>query len=153
MPQHHVPRIKVTHVKLGYSRLADDSLIIHRVAVVDIRVIRAESPFGAEFEVGFTTGISVHPSKKALEEFKDKRILAPGENPPPSWRQLDIVDRKPAVEEVEFVDERLGRYAIRVEVEPVMASVNTEVRNIRGEPLYVVRWAPKVSWKEIKTEG
>lgn len=150
MQQATTPRIEVTKVVLGFSRLEDGTLIIHRVAIVDVRTARTESPFGAEFEINFTTGISAYPSKKVLEEFKDKRVLAPGEKPPDSWRQLEIKEKKPAVEEVEFEDSELGKYLIAVEVEPVMASVNTEVRTIRGEPLYVVRWAPKVSWRRVE---
>jgi len=144
------PKLRVVSVELGYSRLADDTLIVHRVAVVDVRVLQVGSPFGAEFDVGFTTGISVYPSEEVLEKFRDKRILAPGEKPPQSWQQLEIVDKKPAFEEVEFIDDRLGKYIIRVEIEPVMASINTEVRNIRGEPIYVVRWAPKITWRSVE---
>jgi len=146
----NIPRVRVVNVELGYSRLADGTFIVHRVAVVDVRVVHAESLFGVEFDVGFTTGISAYPSERVLEEFRDKHILVPGEKPPQSWRQLEIVDKKSAFEEVEFMDDKLGKYIIRVEIEPVMASINTEVRNIRGEPLYVVRWSPKVMWRKVE---
>lgn len=59
------------------------------------------------------------------------------------------MDKKPAVEEVEFNDEKLGKYIIRVEIEPLMAAVNTEKKSIKGEPIYAVRWAPKISWRKI----
>lgn len=145
----YVSRIRVRNVELGHGRLVDGTVIVLRVAIVDVRPIRIGSPFGVEFEVSFTTGISAHSPREVLEGFKDKPVLMPGEKPPESWRQLEIVDKKSAVEEVEFNDEKLGRYTIRVEIEPLMAAVNTERKNIRGEPIYVVRWAPKISWKKI----
>lgn len=150
MQQGITSKIRVVRVELGFSRLEDGTLITHRVAVADVRVAQLESPFGVEFEVSFTTGISAHPPREVLEAFKDKRVLAPGEKPPDSWRQLEIKEKKPAVEEVEFEDSKLGKYLITVEIEPVMASVNTEVRTVRGEPLYVVRWAPKVMWRKVE---
>ena len=145
-----VPQIRVLNAELGYAKLSDDTILILRVATVDIRVIRTESPFGVEFEVSFTTGISAYPSEKALKEFRDKRILAPGEKPPSNWYQLEIIKKRSASEEVEYVDSKLGKYIIRVEIEPIMVSVYAEVRNIRGEPYYVVRWAPKVTWRKIE---
>jgi len=144
-----LPQVKVLNAKLGYVKLPDGTLLVLRVAVVDVRVAHMESPFGVEFEVSFTTGVAAYPSEKALEEFRDKRILAPGEKPPSSWCQLEITSRDPAVEEVEYTDSKLGRYSIRVEIEPIMVSVNTEVRNVRGEPYYVVRWIPKITWKKV----
>mgnify|MGYP000477532899 CR=1 FL=1 len=144
------PRIKVVNSSLGHLLLGDGTLIVVRVAVVDVRVTQRQSPFGAEFGVDLTTGVSSRSPHEVLEKFRDKRILAPGERPPDSWQQLRIDEKEPAVEEVEFEDSELGKYRIRVELEPIMVSVNTDVRTARGEPLYVVRWVPKVSWKKVE---
>jgi len=149
MHVNYVSRIRIRNVELGHGKLADGTVIVLRVAIVDVRPIRVGSPFGVEFEVSFTTGISAYPSQKVLEDFKDKQVLMPRENLPDSWQQLGIVDKKSAVEEVEFNDEKLGKYIIRVEIEPLMAAVNTEKKSIKGEPIYAVRWAPKISWRKI----
>ena len=149
MHVNYVSRIRIRNVELGLGRVADGTVIVLRVAIVDMRPIRVGSPFGVEFEVSFTTGISAYPSQKVLEDFKDKQVLMPRENLPDSWQQLGIVDKKSAVEEVEFNDEKLGKYIIRVEIEPLMAAVNTEKKSIKGEPIYAVRWAPKISWRKI----
>ena len=63
---------------------------------------------------------------------------------------LEILDKKSAVEEIEYSDEEHGKYLVRVELDSMMASINTEVKTIRGEPLYVVRWAPRVTWRKLE---
>ena len=62
----------------GYSRLSDNALIIHRVAVIDVRPFTTESPFDVEFDVAFTSGIAAYPSKEVAEKLKDKSVLIPG---------------------------------------------------------------------------
>ncbi|WP_338251850.1 hypothetical protein [Pyrodictium abyssi] len=65
---------------------------------------------------------------------------------------MDIVEKAPAYEEVVYSDERIGRYLIRVEIEPIMVSKNTLFKTIQGLPLYVVRWVPKITWGEIRED-
>jgi len=142
------PRINVRSIKLGYIKLDDGTIIVQRVAVVDARPVRVGSPFGVDFDLVVISGISPHPSEKVLEELKDKPMLEPNKPPPDSWRQLKILDKEPAVEEVEYFDEEVGRYIIRVEIEPLMASLNTGAKTPKGEPFYIVRWAPKISWRK-----
>jgi len=139
------PRISVRNIKLGYLKLEDGTFIVQRVAIVDARPIKLASPFGVDFDLVILSGISPHPSKKVLEELKDKPTLEPNKPPPDSWRPLKIVDKAPAVEEAEYFDEEVGRYVIRVEIEPLMASLNTGVKTPKGEPFYVVRRVPKIS--------
>ena len=144
------PRISVRNIKLGYLKLEDGTFIVQRVAVVDARPVSVESPFGVDFDLVVLSGISPHPSREVLEELKDRPALRPGEQPPESWRPLKIVEKESAVEEVEYFDEEVGRYLIRVEIEPLMVSLNTGARAPKGEPLYVVRWAPKATWTKIE---
>ena len=84
MHVNYVSRIRIRNVELGLGRVADGTVIVLRVAIVDMRPIRVGSPFGVEFEVSFTTGISAYPSQKVLEDFKDKQVLMLGENLPDS---------------------------------------------------------------------
>ena len=139
---------RVKNIQFGYAKLEDGSIIIQRVAVVDVRVVRDKSPFGVDFEVIFTTGVAVRASENVIKLLENKKVLLPGESPPDSWKVVKIVESAPAVEEVLFEDKRIGKYLIRVEIEPIMASFNVEVKTFRGDPLYVVKWAPKVVWKK-----
>ena len=143
------PGLSVRSSRLGYLRLEDGTLIVQRVAIVDARPVKLDSPFGVDFDLVVLSGISPRPSEKVLRELEDKRMLKPGEQPPNEWKPVPILDRKPAVEEAEYVDEKVGRYVIKVEIEPLMVSLNTGVKTFKGEPLYVVRWAPKISWTKV----
>ena len=144
------PRIKVKRVKHGRLKLEDGTVIVQRVAIVDARPVKVGSPFGVDFDLVVISGISPHPSKKVVEELKDKPMLEPGKQPPNAWRAVKIQEKEPALEEAEYFDEEVGRYRIRVEIEPLMASLNTGAKTVKGEPIYVVRWAPKISWNKIE---
>lgn len=150
MQQKTPSMIRVLKSEPGYCKLENDSLLVLRVAVIDVRATQTGSPFGVEFEIDFTSGVSSRSPPEVLEKFKDKRVLLRGETPPSNWQRIGIVEKKPTVEEVEYEDEEVGRYIIRVELEPMMVSINTEVKTVRGEPYYVVRWAPKVSWRKVE---
>lgn len=147
-----VNRLRFRDSKLGYVKVSDGSTIILRVAVVDVRVREEASPFGAEFDVNATGGIAVYPSKSALDEIKDKPVLEPGKTVSKGWRRVDIIEKAPAYEEVIYSDERIGKYMIRVEIEPIMVSKNTLFKTVQGLPLYVVRWVPKITWSEIRED-
>ena len=143
-------RIKVKRTKYGYIRLEDGTFIVQRVAIVDACPVKVGSPFGVDFDLVVISGISPHPSEEVVEELKDKPILEPGKQPPNTWRRVKIQEKEPAVEEVEYFDEDVGKYLIRVEIEPLMVSLNTGMKTVKGEPLYVVRWAPKISWTKVE---
>jgi len=145
-----IDKLRFKDSRLGYVKVSDDSVIILRVAVVDVRVREEASPFGVEFDVNATGGISVYPSKKALDEVKDEPVVEPGKIPSEGWVRVDIVEREPAYEEVIYNDDRAGRYLIRVEIEPIMVSKNTRFKTLQGLPLYFVRWVPKITWSEIQ---
>ncbi|MFP3233856.1 MAG: hypothetical protein RXR08_09255 [Sulfolobaceae archaeon] len=131
----------------GYVKVSDGSIIILRAAIVDVRPSQVSSPFGVEFNVNYIVGISVHPSEGALNEVKDKPILEPGKQVNEGWIQLEINDKVSAYEEVIYKDAKIGEYLIRVEIEPIMVSKNTLFK-VRQEPLYTLRWAPKISWNK-----
>ena len=145
-----IDRLKFKDSRLGYVKVNDGSIIVLRVAIVDVRLREEASPFGAEFDVNATGGIAVYPSESALNEVKDKPVLEPGKTVSEGWIRVDIAERAPAYEEVIYSDERIGRYLIRVEIEPIMVSKNTLFKTLQGLPLYVVRWVPKITWSEIR---
>ena len=143
-------KLRFKDSKLGYVKVSDGSLIVLRVAVVDVRVREEASPLVVEFDVNVTTGISVYPSEGALDEVRDRPVVEPGKTPNEGWVRVDIVEREPAYEEVVYSDGRVGRYLVRVEVEPLMVSKNAQFKTVQGSPLYFVRWVPKVSWGELR---
>lgn len=150
MRENIVDKLKFRDSKLGYVKVNDGSVIILRVALIDVRVREEASPFGAEFEVNATGGISVYPSESVLNEVKDKQIVDPGKTVNEGWVRVDIVEMKPAYEEAIYDDIKVGKYLIRVEIEPIMVSRNTQYKTLQGLPLYVVRWVPKISWNKIQ---
>ena len=143
--------LKVVDAKWGYIKVSDGTFIRYRVAVVDAKPLEGISPFGVEFDMNIATGVSVYPSDESLKEIESKPFIKPGTPmPKDGWKQVKIEDKDVAVEEVEFYDEKLGRYKIKVEIEPAMVVKNTEFKSISGEPLYVVRWIPKVVWNKME---
>jgi len=145
-----IDKLKFKDSKLGYVKVSDGSVIILRVAIVDVIVREEASPFGVEFNINATGGIAVRPSQNALDEVKDKPILEPGKTVSDGWIRVDIVDKAHPYEEVIYSDEKIGKYLVRVEIEPVMVSKNTLFKTIEGMPLYVVRWLPKITWDKIQ---
>lgn len=145
-----VDKLRFRESGLGYVRLSDDSVVILRVAIIDVRIRGEASPFGVDFDVSFTGGVSVYPSEKALREVMDKPVLEPGKSVGEGWVRVEIRDKSSAYEEAVYSDAKVGAYVIRVEIEPIMVSKNTMFRTVRSEPLYVVRWVPKVTWNRLE---
>ncbi|MFP3203074.1 MAG: hypothetical protein RXR43_12895 [Sulfolobus sp.] len=125
----------------GYVKVSDGSIIILRGAIVDV----IPSHHLLVFNVNFIVGISLRPSEGALNEVKDKPILEPGKQVNEGWIELEIDDKVSAYEEVIYKDAKIGEYLIRLEIEPIMASKNTQFKMRQG-PLYALRWTPKISW-------
>ncbi len=148
-----IDRLRFKDSRLGYVKVNDDSIIILRVAIVDVRVREEASPFGVEFDVNATGGVAVYPSEAALKEVKDKPTIEPGKTVNEGWAQVDIVEKTPAYEEAVYYKENRGKYLIRVEIEPIMVSKNTLYKTPQGTPLYVVRWVPKITWNEVEDES
>jgi hypothetical protein len=146
-------RLRFKDSRLGYVKVDDGSIIILRVAIVDVRAREEASHFGVEFDVNATGGIAVYPSGAALKEVKDKPTVEPGKTVNEGWAQVDIVEKTPAYEEAVYYKENGSRYLIRVEIEPIMVSKNTLYKTPQGTPLYVVRWVPKITWNEVEDES
>jgi len=144
-------RLKFRSSELGYVRVEDGSILVLRVALVDVRERRIPSPFGVEFDVNFNVGLAVYPSEESLREVEGKPILESGRVASEGWAPVKIVEKASAYEEAIYVGEDGRQYLVRVEVEPIMVSKNAMYRAAQGTPLYAVRWVPKVTWYEAKT--
>jgi len=145
-----INKLKLKDSRLGYVKVNDGSVVILRVAIVDARIREEASPFGVDFDVDATVGMSVYPSDVALSEVKDKPVLEPGKSIGEGWMRVEITEKLPAYEEAIYEDDKNGRYLIRAEIEPLMVSKNTQFKSFQGLPLYAVRWVPKVSWREFR---
>jgi len=141
-------KFKLKDFNLGYVKLSDGTTIVLRIAVIDIKPLQTPSPFGVEFNVLTTGGISVYPSDSALSEVKDKPLIEPGKTPPDGWTLVDIIEKQLAYEEVEYLLNEKEKYIIKVELDPLLVAKNTNYRTIQKEPIYTVRWVTKSSWKK-----
>ncbi|WP_457751705.1 hypothetical protein [Thermococcus sp.] len=137
--------------KWGEMELSDGTIVRFRVALVDAIPSEETTPFGTEFEVNIATGISVTPSPESIEEVKDKQIIPSGSSVEDGWKQVKIIKSDSAYEEVRYSNDKLGEYKIRVEIEPAMVSKNTKFKTAKGEPLYVVKWIPKLMWEKLSS--
>ena len=137
-------------VELGYVKTNDDSLIVVRVAIIDVKPTGKTGPFGPEFSVDFVVGISVRPSDRVKEEIRDKPTIDPNKPVEEGWVLVEISDKRCAYEEVTYRAGDLGDFIIRVEVEPIMAAKNTLCKLPDNTPLYVVKWIPKILSKPLK---
>jgi hypothetical protein len=140
-------------VGLGYVKTDDGSLIIVRVAIIDVKPTGRRGPFGLEFNVDFTVGVAVRPSTKVREEIKDKPLVEPGKTVEEGWIEVEILEKSNAYEEVIYREEAMGEYSIRIEVEPLMVARNTLYKVSDDIPYYTVRWAPKVLYKLLTAKG
>jgi len=141
-------KFTLKNFKLGYVRLSDGTNIILRVAVIDIKPLQTSSPFGVEFNVITVSGISVYPSESVLNEVKDRTIIEPNKTPSDGWTLVNVTEKQPAYEEVEYLFNE--KYIIRAEVEPLMVVKNTKYKSMQEQPIYIVRYAKKISWKKVE---
>ena len=146
MSQLLLDRLKVKDYKRGYVKLSDDSIAILRVSIVDVKPL--QTPL--QFDVITVGGISVIPSEDARNEVKDKPLAEPGKLPTGGWSLLDIVEKQSAYEEVEYITDTKEKYLIMAEMEPLMASKNSNYRNQKGEPIYIINAVTKTSWKKVE---
>jgi len=141
-------RFTLKDFKRGYVKLSDNSIAIMRVAIVNAKPLQGPSLYEVQFEVTPASGISILPSQEAINEVKDKPIIELGKIPTDGWTLIDIVEKQSAYEEVEYILNEKEKYIIRAEMEVLMASKNTNYRTIKGEPIYNIGSAVKITWKK-----
>lgn len=145
-----IDKLKFKDSRIGYIKVNDGSMILLRAAIIDVRMREETSPFGVEFEVSATAGIAVYPSEDVSKEILNKPAIEPGKTVNEGWIQVDIIEKNSAYEEVVYDSGKMGKYLVRVEIEPLMVSKNTLYKTPQGLPLYAVRWVPKVTWRKIE---
>lgn len=149
-----VIKYRVLESKPGVATLSDGSIIVIRAAVIDVRhVERESSPFRLEFDADFTVGISLRPSDTAMREVSDRPVAQSPSEVREGWTDVEIVDAIPAREEILYLGLEEAKYIVTLEVEPLMAAKNTLYRTLRGTPLYVVRWVPKLRWRKAESDS
>jgi len=141
----------IVNHKFGRIRLNDGSVLMSRVAIVDVKKVKSEPPFGVDLAVRVMYGVALIDAPNELKErVADKPLLPPDRAPEKGWEFVDIVEQEPAFEEAEVVVDSTRRFTLRVESEAVMVARNLEYRSELGEPVYVVRWVNKVRWSPVE---
>jgi len=144
-----MPDFNILDWKRGRAKLADGTIIIFRVAIVDIKELPREPPFNPDFLIQIARGISAYPTEAVMNEAKDKPVFAKEDHlPEDGWSLIDIADKELAYEEIEYISKDKQRYIIRVEDEPILASKNAKYKTLAEEPLYMVRFVLKKSWRK-----
>jgi len=141
-------RFKVKDYRRGYVKLYDNSIAIMRVAIINVKPLEGPSLYEVQFEVAPASGIVILPSQEVINEVKDKPTIEPGKIPTDGWTLVEIVEKQSAYEEVEYTLNEKEKYIIRAEMEALMASKNTNYRTIKGEPIYNIGSAVKITWKK-----
>jgi len=139
----------VKQSEIGIVKLSDGTILKLRVAVVDAREA-GFSPFGGiHIEVKPIGGVATLEVPPDLRQKVSDKPLSPPTPPKEGWELVDIVEQKPAVEEV-IIDTSKGKYVVRVEAEAVMVSRNVRYRTRLNEPIYWLSWTWKISWRPFK---
>jgi hypothetical protein len=133
-------------VGVGRVKLSDNSVLKLKILVVDVKEA-GFSPFGGvQFDVKAVGGISTEFVPEEVKKLVIDKPLAPPELPIDGWEILDIVEQNPAIAKV-ITSSSKGEFDVKVVAEPVMASRNTLYKVPPGEPIYMLSWVLKVSWK------
>ena len=141
--------------KAGRIKLSDETELILKVIVLNIREV-GFSPFGGvNFNVSAIGGIATkYVPEKLRNAVAEKPIVPPGSSPPKDgWEYVDIVEQEPASVE-EQISSSQGTFTVMVVAEATMVARNLKYRVVVGnvsEPLYWATWVYKVTWKpEVK---
>lgn len=141
--------IPVRVVKHGIGRivLSDGTVVILRIAIVDVKKIGGFSPFGANLAVKVIGGVGIAEIPQELRKaVADKPVISPDILPTDGWEYVEIKSQEPAFEEAEALIDS-SKFIVRVEAEALMVVRNLKYRSESGEPIYVVNWANKVKWR------
>ena len=144
----NTPLFEVIRNEPGYVKLSDGTILIIRVVITDIREIRRE-PTGLIFNVGHSVSVAAFSPESLKEIVKDK--------PKPVgldylkkldvWEFIDIVECKNSIDECLYYGSDGLTYRISIEIEPTIASRTLEFRDEFMNPVYFVRWSPKIITK------
>jgi hypothetical protein len=143
-----IPR--VTSFGFGRIVLDDGTVIVLRVAIVNVKKAEGFSPFGGvNLSVKVVGGVgTISVPEELRKTVADKPLAPPGALPKDGWEYIEIKEQEPAFEQVEVeVDGR--KFIVRVEAEATMVVRNLTVKTDAGEPLYVVNWAYKIKWRPV----
>ena len=143
---------KILSQEIGETKLSDGTVIFLRVAIADVREA-GFSPFGGiKFAIKAIGGIAARSPSELKEQVKDKPLSIGPEPPKDGWEIIDIIEQKPAIEEVVTRLSSGEEYLVKVESEITMISRNINYKNEFGEPIYWATWTNKFSWKKYKNK-
>ena len=133
----------------GIIKLSDGAVLALKIAIVDARET-GFSPFGGvHIAVKAIGGISSKSVLPELKEMVKDKPLVPPELPKDGWELIDIEEQEEAYEKAQINTSR-GKFLVEVRAEATMAARNMEYRNEFSEPIYVLSWVYKISWKPVR---
>jgi len=143
---------RILNQKLGEAKLSDGTIIFLRVAIVDVRET-GFSPFeGINFTVKPIGGITARSPLELKEKVKSRPLSVGPQPPKDGWETIDIIEQKPAMEEVIVQSSSGKEYLVKVEAELSMVSRNINYKNEFEEPIYWASWVNKFSWRRYESE-
>jgi len=140
-------KFHVVRSEPGYVKLSDGSTIISRVMITNIRE-QAFKPTGPDFLVSYRVSFSVDAPDSLRDVVKTKPL------PPPDashiskldiWEIVNITESKKSLEECLCKASDNREYIISAEIEATIIARTLEYKDEFGNPIYFVRWSPKVT--------
>ena len=144
---------EVIRSQMGYAKLADGTMIYLRLVITAIKE-EARLPVGFNLAMGNQVTILAESPPQLKSKIRDKP------QPPKQgehlknfdiWDLIDIVETKPALEEVRYKGSDNLTYRAAFEIEPTIASRTLEYKDENDNPLYYIRWSEKISTRIEKT--
>jgi len=136
----------------GYIKLSDGTELIIRVVIGVIDELE-KTPTGLSLGIGFRDVLAAYAPSELKEKVKEKPQPRDREHLTrlDIWEEVEIVEKRNALEEILYTGSDGKKYSVLVEIEPVAVSRTLEFKDERGQPIYHVRWGTRVLQKVIKT--
>jgi len=147
-----LPPFEIKESELGYIVLSDESILLIRVVIFDIKEVD-RIPTGLRFNIGHNVHVPVIYSPESLKEIVKDRPIAIGDEYVHNleiWEFVDIIDYKKSKESCIYKGSDGLTYYISIEVEPTIVSRTLKYRDQFGHPIYFVRWGHKPIIKILK---
>lgn len=133
----------------GFIELKDGARIRFRTFIIEAKEAGFSPYGGVRIIVNLTGGMILERVPEEIKELlKDKPVAPLEELPRDGWEIIEIKKFETSINEFE-VDTSKGKFIVKVETEPIMVARNNNYRSnpFIVEPLYVVEFIHKISWK------
>jgi len=141
--------VEIVESRPGIIKLSDNTTLTLKITIIDAREV-GFSPFGGvHIAVKAVGGISTKNVPHELREKVSDKPLATSQIPKDGWELIDIREQEEACEKVK-IDTSRGKFLVNVRAEATMAARNMQYKNEFNEPIYMLSWVYKVSWRPVR---